>query len=150
MLARRGKEPHWAAFARALPRTTNEVLHTIACAAVDLNAIHCATGGTPFQRAVWAALRGTYGAAYRQSCGGARGCANPIALVVACHRVIGADGSFTCYGGGIDSSRPSAGSRNWKMAPCGRLGLARNCPPWASMIVLQIESPMPMPLDFVV
>jgi hypothetical protein len=36
------------------------------------------------------------------------------------------------------------------MAPHGRLGLARNCPPWASMIVLQIESPMPMPLDFVV
>jgi len=49
-----------------------------------------------------------------------------------------------------DTSRPSAGNRNWKIAPCGRLGLARNCPPWASMIVLQIESPMPMPLDFVV
>ena len=44
----------------------------------------------------------------------------------------------------------SAGSWNWNVAPCGRLGLAQNCPPWASMIVLQIESPMPMPLDFVV
>jgi hypothetical protein len=49
-----------------------------------------------------------------------------------------------------DTLRPSAGSRNWKMAPCGRLGLAHNWPPWTSMIVLQIESPMPIPLDFVV
>ena len=74
------------------------------------------TAGTPFQREVWAALRkipaGTtwsYGqlaahigrpAAVR-AVGLANG-ANPIGLVAPCHRVIGANGSLTGYGGGLD------------------------------------------------
>jgi methylated-DNA-[protein]-cysteine S-methyltransferase len=85
----------------------------------SLNAISCATGGTPFQRMVWAALRdipaGTtlsYGAlaqrignpAAVRAVGLANG-ANPIGLVVPCHRVIGADGSLTGYGGGIERKR---------------------------------------------
>jgi methylated-DNA-[protein]-cysteine S-methyltransferase len=31
--------------------------------------------------------------------------ANPVAIVVPCHRVIGADASLTGYGGGIDRKR---------------------------------------------
>jgi methylated-DNA-[protein]-cysteine S-methyltransferase len=85
----------------------------------SLDAIECATGGTPFQRAVWAALRGippgttlSYGALAKRigrpaavrAVGLANG-ANPIGLVVPCHRVIGADGSLTGYGGGIERKR---------------------------------------------
>lgn len=78
-----------------------------------------ATGGTEFQRKVWAALRripcGTtlsYGALARQigqpaavrAVGLANG-ANPISIVVPCHRVIGGDGSLTGYGGGLPRKR---------------------------------------------
>lgn len=72
--------------------------------------------GTPFQRRVWdALLRIPYGESrsYRQqteslgnpkairAVGRANG-ANPIAVVIPCHRVIGADGSLTGYAGGLD------------------------------------------------
>jgi O-6-methylguanine DNA methyltransferase len=88
----------------------------------DLGAIDdvpVATGGTPFQRTVWAALRripaGTttsYGAlaaiigrpAAMRAVGLAVG-SNPIAVVVPCHRVIGADYSLTGYGGGLPRKR---------------------------------------------
>jgi len=84
-----------------------------------VDAIPVATAGTSFQRDVWAALReirpGTtlsYGALARKlgrpnsarAVGLANG-ANPIAIVVPCHRVIGADGGLTGYGGGIDRKR---------------------------------------------
>jgi O-6-methylguanine DNA methyltransferase len=82
----------------------------------DLEAIDdipVGTGGTPFQRTVWAALRripaGTttsYGALAaiigRPSAMRAVGLAvssNPVAVIVPCHRVIGADHSLTGYGG---------------------------------------------------
>jgi methylated-DNA-[protein]-cysteine S-methyltransferase len=73
------------------------------------------TNGTDFQRRVWAALctipRGetlSYkGLAERigkpaavRAVGLANG-SNPVAVVVPCHRVIGADGSLTGYGGGL-------------------------------------------------
>jgi methylated-DNA-[protein]-cysteine S-methyltransferase len=77
------------------------------------------TTGTPFQREVWRALReitcGTtvsYGklaerigrpAAVR-AVGLANG-ANPVGIVVPCHRVIGSDGSLTGYGGGLERKR---------------------------------------------
>jgi methylated-DNA-[protein]-cysteine S-methyltransferase len=84
-----------------------------------IDAIPVATNGTPFQRDVWALLRtiraGTtlsYGALARQlgrpnsvrAVGLANG-ANPVAIVVPCHRIIGIDGSLTGYGGGIDRKR---------------------------------------------
>jgi methylated-DNA-[protein]-cysteine S-methyltransferase len=84
-----------------------------------LDRIKTATAGTAFQRDVWAALRrikpGTtmsYGALARQlgrpravrAVGVANG-ANPISIVVPCHRVIGADASLTGYGGGIARKR---------------------------------------------
>jgi O-6-methylguanine DNA methyltransferase len=84
----------------------------------DMNALDrilIATGGTPFQRAVWRALRSikpgttkTYGeiaAKIRRptasrAVGAANG-ANPIALIVPCHRVIGANGTLTGYASGL-------------------------------------------------
>jgi methylated-DNA-[protein]-cysteine S-methyltransferase len=76
-------------------------------------------GGTPFQRRVWAALRRiapgettTYGAlaATLGAPGAARAVGlacgrNPIAIVVPCHRVVGADGRLTGYAGGLDRKR---------------------------------------------
>jgi methylated-DNA-[protein]-cysteine S-methyltransferase len=84
-----------------------------------INEIQTATGGTDFQRQVWAALRLvpvgltiSYGALAAQvgraaavrAVGLANG-ANPISIVVPCHRVIGADASLTGYGGGLDRKR---------------------------------------------
>ena len=78
-------------------------------------AIRTKTGGTVFQRRVWAALRDipagateSYGALARRigspdasrAVGLANG-QNPIAIVVPCHRVIGASGSLTGFGGGL-------------------------------------------------
>jgi methylated-DNA-[protein]-cysteine S-methyltransferase len=75
--------------------------------------------GSAFQLAVWAALRAipygqtrTYGeiaaAVGRpdavRAVGAANG-ANPIAVIVPCHRVIGADGSLTGFGGGLERKR---------------------------------------------
>lgn len=72
--------------------------------------------GTEFQAAAWwALLRVPYATtvSYAQQArwvgrptatraiGGANGC-NPLPIVLPCHRVVGADGSLTGYGGGID------------------------------------------------
>ena len=85
----------------------------------SLESVTWRTGGTPFQRMVWAALatieRGKtlgYGAlAARLGCpkaaravGMANG-SNPISVLVPCHRVIGASGLLTGYGGGIARKR---------------------------------------------
>lgn len=82
-------------------------------AALDSIPVH--TGGTAFHREVWAALRKipagstlTYGGLAEhlgrpkavRAVGLANG-ANPIGVVVPCHRVIGADTSLTGYGGGL-------------------------------------------------
>ena len=84
----------------------------------DLKAIDqipTATGGSDFQKAVWKALRaipagstasyselatsiGRSGSA--RAVGAANG-ANPIPIVVPCHRVIGADGSLTGFASGL-------------------------------------------------
>ena len=78
-----------------------------------------ATGGSAFQRQVWAALRTipagtttTYGKlaaaigkpSAARAIGMANG-ANPIAIVVPCHRVIGADATLTGFGGGLHRKR---------------------------------------------
>jgi len=81
--------------------------------------IETETGGTPFQRRVWALLKTipcgtttTYGAlAARLGQPGAQravGLANnrnPVSIVIPCHRVVGSDGSLVGYGGGIDRKR---------------------------------------------
>ena len=84
-----------------------------------IETVRTATRGTDFQRQVWAALRTipvgstvSYGqlanrigrpAAVR-AVGAANG-ANPIPVVVPCHRVIGADASLTGFGGGLERKR---------------------------------------------
>lgn len=71
--------------------------------------------GTPFQQAVWRALReipagstSTYGAvaARAGAVGAARAAGaaigrNPLSIIVPCHRVLGRDGSLTGYAGGL-------------------------------------------------
>jgi len=81
--------------------------------------IEVETWGTAFQQKVWAELRRiplgqtrSYGAvaaaigepAAVRAVGAANG-ANPIAIVVPCHRVIGSDGSLTGFGGGLANKR---------------------------------------------
>jgi len=75
--------------------------------------------GTPFQRSVWDQLRKipygetcSYGdladALGNPSASRAVGLANgknPIGIIVPCHRVVGANGSLTGYGGGLDRKR---------------------------------------------
>jgi methylated-DNA-[protein]-cysteine S-methyltransferase len=88
----------------------------------DLRAIErieVATGGTAFQREIWAALRRipagqtlSYGELATmlgrpravRAVGLANG-ANPVGVVVPCHRVIGANRTLTGYGGGLHRKR---------------------------------------------
>ncbi len=75
--------------------------------------------GNPFEQRVWRALRAipygettSYGEIARRigspdaprAVGLANG-RNPVAVIVPCHRVIGADGSLTGYGGGLERKR---------------------------------------------
>ena len=75
------------------------------------------TGGTEFQRAAWQALRtipagktATYAEQARRvgrprasrAVGAANG-QNPVAIVLPCHRVVGASGSLTGYAGGVST-----------------------------------------------
>lgn len=96
-----------------------------------LDALPVKTGGTAFQKAVWAALRaipagqtrsyGQLAAAVGspkavRAAGLANG-QNPIAVIVPCHRVIGADGTLTGYAGGLERKR-------WLLAHEGAAGPA--------------------------
>ncbi|MDQ6776534.1 MAG: methylated-DNA--[protein]-cysteine S-methyltransferase [Actinomycetota bacterium] len=81
--------------------------------------VELAPAGSPFELAVWRALLDvpygetvSYGALASRighpgaprAVGAANG-RNPIAVIVPCHRVIGADGSLTGYGGGLERKR---------------------------------------------
>jgi methylated-DNA-[protein]-cysteine S-methyltransferase len=84
-----------------------------------LDTIPVSTGGTAFQQEVWLALRSippgktlTYGelaaqlgrpTAYRAV--GGTNALNPVAIVLPCHRVIGASSSLTGYAGGLERKR---------------------------------------------
>lgn len=87
------------------------------CDALDGLAVR--TGGTDFQRQLWQHLRAipagqtrSYGALAQQlgrpdasrAIGQANG-ANPLGIVVPCHRVIGANAALTGYGGGMARKR---------------------------------------------
>jgi methylated-DNA-[protein]-cysteine S-methyltransferase len=99
---------------RAISRVRKQVHEYCAGRRTDF-ALELAPTGTEFQRAVWHALleipygeTRSYGEIARAigQPKAARGVgsanhANPIGLIVPCHRVIGADGSLTGYGGGL-------------------------------------------------
>lgn len=87
--------------------------------------------GTTFQKRVWEALLGipygetrTYGEIARQigaptafrAVGLANG-HNPIGIIVPCHRVIGANGSLTGYGGGIERKKTLLALEKSRLAP---------------------------------
>jgi methylated-DNA-[protein]-cysteine S-methyltransferase len=82
-------------------------------------ALPLSMAGTPFQRRVWDALRRipfgvtvSYGEIARwiaapdafRAVGAANG-QNPVPIIVPCHRVIGASGALTGFGGGIERKR---------------------------------------------
>ena len=118
-------DPH-AALARAAATRDDRGLHTAVGQLEEYFAgtrttfdLPLAPAGSAFQKRVWAALRripfggtATYGQIARaigrpaasRAIGGANH-RNPIAIVVPCHRVIGADGSMTGYGGGLRRKR---------------------------------------------
>ncbi|HSJ13117.1 MAG TPA: methylated-DNA--[protein]-cysteine S-methyltransferase [Longimicrobiales bacterium] len=81
--------------------------------------LELAPRGTPFQQRVWAALTRipfgatwSYGAlaaaigspGHARAVGAANG-QNPLAIIVPCHRVIGANGTLVGYGGGLERKR---------------------------------------------
>jgi methylated-DNA-[protein]-cysteine S-methyltransferase len=85
-------------------------------AGAEVNGLPLDTRGALFEQRVWQALlrippgqTSTYGAIARQlgSAGASRAVglangANPVAIIVPCHRVIGSNGTLTGYGGGLD------------------------------------------------
>jgi methylated-DNA-[protein]-cysteine S-methyltransferase len=84
-----------------------------------LDGLTVRTGGTAFQRTVWAALRAipagetrsygqlaaAIGAPRAVRAAGLANGQNPVAVIVPCHRVIGADGTLTGYAGGLERKR---------------------------------------------
>lgn len=108
-------EAHWVRDDDRLSGMANQLDEYFAGDRVGFD-VPLAARGTPFQRRVWEALRGipygettSYAELARRigqpnavrAVGAANG-RNPIAIVVPCHRVIGADGSLTGYGGGLE------------------------------------------------
>ena len=111
-------DPEWGERRRALPRPLREakrqLLEYFEGERRDFD-LPLSPAGTAFQRRVWDELRRipygetiSYGELARRigrptasrAVGAANG-RNPLAIVVPCHRVIGADGGLTGYGGGL-------------------------------------------------
>ena len=98
-----------------------------------LEALSTGAVGSPFQRAVWAELRRippgetrSYADIARALGGAASGAGpnaravgtangrNPLAIVVPCHRVIGADGRLTGYAGGLETKAWLLKHEGWR------------------------------------
>ena len=104
----------------------------LAGATADTTPLRLDIRGTAFEQRVWAALRTiapgettSYGAIAKalgsaeasRAVGAANG-ANPIAIIVPCHRVVGSSGSLVGYGGGLDRKTwLLAHERRWSRAP---------------------------------
>ncbi|MCF8482994.1 MAG: methylated-DNA--[protein]-cysteine S-methyltransferase [Rhodospirillum sp.] len=100
----------------------------------DLNALDAVAvepGGTPFQRMVWLGLRtipagetlsyGTFaarlGVAKAVRAVGRTNGLNPIAIILPCHRVIGANGTLTGYAGGLERKAWLLKHEGWTSPP---------------------------------
>lgn len=112
------EQPHWPRDERSFDGVVALLDAYFAGEQIDVDVkIHLE--GTAFQQEVWQALRRiphgvtwSYGelAAYiaRPRAARAVGCAlsrNPIAIIVPCHRVVGADGALGGFAGGLDRKR---------------------------------------------
>ena len=105
----------WVPDDRAFPDVVDQLEAYFAGERTDFD-LELSLAGSEFQRRVWQALltipygeTRSYGEIAEQI--GASGAAravglangrNPIAIIVPCHRVIGASGSLTGYGGGLE------------------------------------------------
>ena len=100
--------------------------------------------GTPFQQRIWQALReipygetSSYGElaarigrpSAARAVGAANG-ANPIAVIIPCHRLIGASGALTGYAGGVDRKQALLELEAGSYAAAGR---------WRRQVKLAIE-----------
>ncbi|NNG04911.1 MAG: methylated-DNA--[protein]-cysteine S-methyltransferase [Inquilinus sp.] len=112
----RAAEPGWVADAAPFGEAVRQLAAYFAGALHDFD-LPLAPSGTPFQMAVWRELRRipygetiSYGELARRigrpaasrAVGAANG-ANPLPIVVPCHRVIGNTGRLTGFGGGLDT-----------------------------------------------
>jgi methylated-DNA-[protein]-cysteine S-methyltransferase len=119
-LRRKGKprepQPGWEEDASAFSEEVDQ-LHRYFAGELHEFRMDLEPEGTDFQREVWVALQQipfgetiNYGELARRigkptasrAVGAANG-ANPVGIVIPCHRVIGANGSLTGYGGGIEN-----------------------------------------------
>lgn len=85
----------------------------------SIDTLDVVTGGTDFQRMVWESLRTIptghtisyralaerIGAPTASRAVGLANSANPIGIVIPCHRAVGSDGSLTGYGGGLERKK---------------------------------------------
>lgn len=107
--------PHWVESAAAFAEAVRQ-LDEYFSGSRQVFDLPLAPAGTPFQLAVWGALQRiaygqttSYGQLARDlgNANGARAVglangSNPLPVIIPCHRVIGADGSLTGFGGGLD------------------------------------------------
>jgi methylated-DNA-[protein]-cysteine S-methyltransferase len=109
---------HWRRSSSSFAAVTEQLGDYFAGARRDFD-VALTLRGSAFEQSVWSALRAipygettSYGELARRigrptgarAVGMANG-RNPIAIIVPCHRVIGADGSLTGYGGGVERKR---------------------------------------------
>lgn len=114
----RGPEPGWERRDSAFGQARRELAEYFAGKRTTFD-VPVRPAGTDFQLAVWNALRAIpYGETCRyvdvaarigrpkasRAVGMANG-SNPLPIVVPCHRVIGANGSLTGFGGGLETKR---------------------------------------------
>jgi methylated-DNA-[protein]-cysteine S-methyltransferase len=108
-------QPHWRRDDGAL-RPARQQLEAFFAGELEVFDLPLHMTGTPFQKQVWqglltipfgttityAALAARIGRPGASRAVGAANGRNPIGIIVPCHRVIGADGTLTGYGGGLD------------------------------------------------
>lgn len=110
----RAPDPEWQHDAGTLEEPVRQLRAYFAGRLTKFD-VDVAPGGTPFQRTVWRELQNipygqtiSYGELARRlgnpravrAVGLANG-ANPISIIIPCHRVIGSNGSLVGYGGGL-------------------------------------------------